>query len=278
MTYEDISLKVSEYRAECGLDSEDVHAPRVVVFDNIDEGARAVMEFTRASLEEHSRGAFVPAAGDTQVPVHRHADLISRQFQYRHIVGLDELHYTTQPEKKYYDATSFTRAVRAGLLEKILGLNIKDQHIVPNSFALDPEHENKLWGQRVAKLDIGVVHLGIGPIGSPHIGMIPKDASSEADTLLTEVDQVTRKTNGAALPNWDDYPTHSFTLAPATLMRASDVVLIAWGHSKSFNIANAVVGPFDPSIPSTWIQKCNTTVFLDEEAAAKTLQRLGLAT
>lgn len=112
--------------------------------------------------------------------------------------------------------------------------------------------------------------LGIGRTG--HIGFNEPGSSFASLTRVKTLTQQTRIDNARFFDSLDDVPIHCVTQGLGTIMRARQLVLLAFGEAKAEVLAGAVEGPLTSSLPGSLIQlHPHVTVIVDEAAASRLL-------
>ncbi|MGV8882735.1 MAG: glucosamine-6-phosphate deaminase [Rhodoglobus sp.] len=110
--------------------------------------------------------------------------------------------------------------------------------------------------------------LGIGRTG--HIGFNEPGSSFASLTRVKTLAQQTRIDNARFFDSIDDVPIHCVTQGLGTIMRARQLVLLAFGEAKADVLARAVEGPLTSSLPGSLIQlHPRVTVIVDEAAASR---------
>lgn len=110
--------------------------------------------------------------------------------------------------------------------------------------------------------------LGIGRTG--HIGFNEPGSSLASLTRVKTLNRWTRRDNARFFGgNVSRVPLHCVTQGLGTILRARQLVLLAWGESKAQAVAAAVEGPVTASVPASVIQlHRDVTVIVDGPAAA----------
>jgi glucosamine-6-phosphate deaminase len=110
--------------------------------------------------------------------------------------------------------------------------------------------------------------LGIGRTG--HIGFNEPGSGINSPTRMITLDSLTIADAAGDFHSEENVPRKAITMGVGTIMQARRIVLMAWGEKKASIIQQAVEGPIVDSVPATYLQKHNNTVFiLDKEAAAE---------
>ncbi len=110
--------------------------------------------------------------------------------------------------------------------------------------------------------------LGVGTDG--HIGFNEPGSSFASLTRVKTLTEQTREDNARFFDSPDDVPMHCITQGLGTILRASHLVMLAFGEGKADAVAASVEGPISAMVPGSAIQlHPHTTVVLDEAAASK---------
>lgn len=110
--------------------------------------------------------------------------------------------------------------------------------------------------------------LGIGRTG--HIGFNEPGSSLASLTRVKTLTEQTRRDNARFFTSLDEVPRHCLTQGLGTILRARELLLLAWGEAKAEALAAAVEGPITAALPGSVIQlHPEVTVVVDEAAASK---------
>jgi glucosamine-6-phosphate deaminase len=108
--------------------------------------------------------------------------------------------------------------------------------------------------------------LGIGPNG--HLAFNEPGTAFDSRTHLAALTDETRRANQDGFPG-ETVPERALTMGIATIMGATDLVLLAFGPAQAPPHAQALAGPIDPHTPASVLQQHpRVTVHLDRTAAA----------
>jgi glucosamine-6-phosphate deaminase len=109
--------------------------------------------------------------------------------------------------------------------------------------------------------------LGIGRTG--HVGFNEPGSSFASRTRVKTLTAQTRRDNARFFSSLAEVPTHCVTQGLGTILRARQLVLLAFGEAKADAVAGAVEGPITSSLPGSVIQlHPRVTVIVDEAAAS----------
>lgn len=143
-----------------------------------------------------------------------------------------------------------------------------DRAFLPQGDAADPEAEAARYEAAiVAAGDIGLQLLGLGLNG--HIGFNEPTSSLSSLTRIKTLTRSTREANARYFDRPDDVPRVAITMGIGTILRAQEVVLLAYGRQKADVVARMIEGPVMAACPATALQMhARVTVVLDEDAAS----------
>ncbi|WP_454811887.1 glucosamine-6-phosphate deaminase [Paenarthrobacter nitroguajacolicus] len=114
---------------------------------------------------------------------------------------------------------------------------------------------------------IDIQILGIGSNG--HVGFNEPGSSLASSTRIKALAEQTRKDNARFFSSPEEVPTHCITQGLGTILRARQLVLLAFGANKAQAVAAALEGPVSSAVPGSVIQQhARATVIIDEAAAA----------
>lgn len=127
------------------------------------------------------------------------------------------------------------------------------------------------YEQEVRAASIGLQILGIGSNG--HIAFNEPGTPFDSVTRVVELSAQTRSDNARFFPEGHPVPVQAVTQGIATILAASELLMLACGAGKARAVARALEGPVTDEVPASAVQlHSNVTVLLDRPAA------LGLST
>src|SRR5438034_9575482 len=113
--------------------------------------------------------------------------------------------------------------------------------------------------------------LGIGNNG--HIGFNEPGSSIYSKTRLITLENSTRLANSYEFANISEVPRMAVTMGISTIMKAKQVILLAWGPAKAPVVQKAVEGSVTEQIPASLLQQHADCTFVVDKAAAAELTR-----
>lgn len=113
--------------------------------------------------------------------------------------------------------------------------------------------------------------LGIGNNG--HIGFNEPGSSIYSRTRLITLENSTRLANSYEFANISEVPRMALTMGISTIMKAKQVILLAWGPGKAPVVQRAVEGAVTEQVPASLLQQHADCTFIVDKAAAAELTR-----
>jgi len=130
-------------------------------------------------------------------------------------------------------------------------------------------HEYEKMIEDAGGIDLQV--LGIGNNG--HIGFNEPGSSIYSRTRLITLENSTRLANSYEFANISEVPRMALTMGISTIMKAKQIVLLAWGPAKAPVMQRSVEGPVSEQVPASLLQQHHDCSFIVDEAAAAELTR-----
>ncbi|MGG1617209.1 glucosamine-6-phosphate deaminase [Paenibacillus sp. NRS-1782] len=203
------------------------------------------------------------ATGSTPIGIYRHLVEMYRKgqvsFARAYSVNLDE--YVGLPPEHPQSYRSF---MNEHLFQHI---DIPLAHTrVPDGNAADLAAECAAHEQ--AMLDHGPVDLQLLGIGhNGHIGFNEPGHGLTGATHVVDLEERTRIANARFFGNIDDVPKQAVTMGVGTILKAKQIILVAFGVDKADIVKQAFTGPVTTKCPASLLQ-ChpNVLILLDQEA------------
>ncbi len=141
--------------------------------------------------------------------------------------------------------------------------------LLPRGDASDIEAEAAAYEQSIVDAgDIGLQLLGLGANG--HIGFNEPTSSLRSLTRVKTLTRSTREANARFFDDPAEVPRLAITMGIGTILRADEVVLLAYGPAKAEAAAAMIEGPVSAACPASALQMHRkVTVVLDVAAAAR---------
>lgn len=241
----------------------------IKVWDNEAGASQAAARYWCDKIRDGAR-VLCLATGNTPVAFYREWSAMMRQDRL-----LSQL--TTFNLDEYWGLPpghpgSFRRYMEVNLFEP-LGLHSDQVHFLPS--CLQPpslQHpEETEWDicqryeeeiSRAGGIDLCL--LGIGENG--HIGFNEPGSPVDGGTHLVALTEKTRRANQTGFQ--DHTPERALTMGLQTIVKAKEIVLLAFGAQKAQALHDAFFGPLSEACPASVLQRHpRVTAFLDREAA-----------
>ena len=126
------------------------------------------------------------------------------------------------------------------------------------------------YEQEVQAAAIGLQILGIGSNG--HIAFNEPGTPFDSVTRVVELSGQTRNDNARFFPAGHSVPAQAMTQGIATILAASELLLVACGAGKASAVARAIEGPITDAVPASAIQLHSKVVVVLDPLAAQGLQ------
>lgn len=142
---------------------------------------------------------------------------------------------------------------------------------LPHGDAADPAAEAARYEAAIAGAgDIGLQLLGLGLNG--HIGFNEPTSSLSSLTRIKTLTQSTRDANARYFDDPEDVPRLAITMGIGTILRAQEVVLLAYGADKADIVAQMIEGPVAAACPASVLQMHRKVTIVLDEAASSALK------
>lgn len=207
------------------------------------------------------------ATGATPVGVYNELIRMHREegLSFRNVItfNLDE-YYPMKPTAKQ----SYVTFMNENLFDYI-DIDRNNIHIPDGTLPLETIHNFCLDYERkieeLGGLDMQI--LGIGRTG--HIGFNEPGSAPNSGTRLVTLDDLTRRDASRDFGGKENVPTKAITMGIGTILKAREIILMAWNGKKAEIIKKAVEGDISGEVPATYLQLSeNVTVVIDQDAAS----------
>ncbi len=240
------------------------------MYDDFTEASWHVAEHIAEIISQKERVVLGLCAGSTPSAVY--AELVRRHqeenlsFSTVQIFLLDE-YYPLSPKA--------IQSKRIEVSEKLLNhidINPDNIHSLSGT-AADPQEECHRYEEAIdAEGGIDFLLLGIG--GTGHIGANEPGTHLESKTRLVPLDRVTRISAASEFKGEENVPHSALTMGIGTIMRAKELLLLAFGEGKAKVVRDMVEGEVTPALPASVIQNHSHGSVLVDSAAASELGKV----
>lgn len=125
----------------------------------------------------------------------------------------------------------------------------------------------KTYEQQISAVGgIDFLLLGLGRSGN--IGVNIAGSTRNSQTRLILLDEQSRKEAVNTFDTLDNVPSSAVTMGIATMLKAREIALIAWGEDKAKSVKDVVEGPLTDAVPASSLQThSNARVYTDLNSA-----------
>ena len=247
------------------------------VFASISEGANSIADgiekVIRAKEQEKKPCVMALGTGTSLIPIYE--ELIRR-----HQAGLSFKNVVVFNGYEYYPLTPESSSTCISQLKKVFLDRIDVEK--DNIFSLDgtisqdsvsehcrqyEEHIDKLGG-------IDIALFGIGRTGNIAANEPGSSSASISRVILT--DDLLRAEMARSFGNNDQVPPCCITMGMATILKANDIYIAAWGDEKSMIIRDITEGKMTEAVPASFLQSHNHVRLVVDLPGASQLTRIKL--
>ncbi|AKP65959.1 glucosamine-6-phosphate deaminase [Levilactobacillus koreensis] len=139
---------------------------------------------------------------------------------------------------------------------------------VPDGTNADAAAETKRYDAIIKENPIDLQLLGLGQNG--HIGFNEPGTDPESTTHKVALTESTIAANARFFDNADEVPRFAYSMGVGSILKAKQILIVAYGEAKAAAVAAMIQGPVTPDVPASYLQTHpNVTVILDEAAASQ---------
>lgn len=237
-------------------DIREIDGFKVVIVENERLGGKEAFDLFQ---EAYDKGAtvFGLATGSTPETLYEQIRSSDLDFTDRVSVNLDE--YVGLPG-------NHEQSYRYFMEEKLFNEKPFNQSFVPDGLA-DEEEEIKRYNQILEQYPVDLQVLGIG--SNAHIAFNEPGTSFAALTHKVKLTDETIEANKRFFEKEEDVPKYAYSMGIASILRAKQILLLAYGKEKAQAIHDMLYSDKTEEIPATALKDhSDVTVILDKEAAS----------
>ncbi|MBJ7688606.1 glucosamine-6-phosphate deaminase [Weissella confusa] len=224
-------------------------------------GGRAGYEVFAEAVKNGAQ-VFGLATGSTPISIYDELKASDLDFSDKISINLDEYKGLPGTHEQSY---------RYFMNEHLFNAKPFKESYVPDGMA-DTETETKRYEGIIDANPIDLQILGLGQNG--HIGF--NEPGTPFDSLTHEVTltESTIEANARFFENENEVPRYAYSMGIGSIMKAKQILLVAYGAAKADAVAAMIEGPVTEEMPASILQKhANVTVIIDEAAGAKLTNR-----
>lgn len=247
----------------------------VHIFPNIKNGSQAVAkviaDLIREKQKKKQNCVLGLATGST--PKTLYAELVrmhrEENLSFKNVIAfnLDE-YYPIENDA----LQSYSRFMRNHLFDHV-DIKPSNIHIPDGQVKKEKIKSHCLEYERMIEAAGGIdlQILGIGNNG--HIGFNEPGSGIYSKTRLITLDNSTRIANAYEFANLSEVPRLAITMGISTIIKARQIILMAWGPNKAPVIKQAVEDDDTEHVPASLLQNHDNVSFYIDESAASELTR-----
>lgn len=232
---------------------------KLIHVENQVEGGKKAFELIREGMEERDVKVLGLATGST--PITMYETMVNSDVDFSDMIGvnLDEYVGLDGEDEQSY---------RYFMNEHLYNAKPFKETYVPNGVAEDADAECARYNQILADNPIDIQVLGIGTNG--HIGFNEPGTPFDSETRKVDLVESTIESNKRFFDSAEDVPTQAYSMGIGSILKAKEIILIAYGEAKADAIKGMIEGEITEDCPASALQKHdNVTVILDDAAAEK---------
>lgn len=120
--------------------------------------------------------------------------------------------------------------------------------------------------EELGGIDLAVLGIGV----NAHIGFNEPATPFDSRTHIQKLTNATRRQLADRFGGEDSVPEKGITLGIKTIIRARDIIVLAFGDEKAEAVFRMVYGRTEPYIPASYLQiPISVTAYIDRAAGAK---------
>lgn len=246
------------------------------IFQDSSEAAQVVAqemaELIRSRNEAGKKAVLGLATGSTPLPVYKELVRLHREenLSFRNVItfNLDEYFGLSPEHPESYNQFMWQR------LFSQVDIPADQVHVpsgtIPRSEVYEYCDRYEAEIEKAGGLDYQI--LGIGRTG--HIGFNEPGSTRDSKTRLVSLDSLTRRDAARDFLGEANVPRYAITMGVGTILKATKIVLMAWGEAKAVVVQQAAEEPPNENLPAGLLQGHPEVRFFIDEPAASALTRI----
>lgn len=243
---------------------------RVIVTKDYNEMSQAAADFVAHLATSKPNAALVLPTGETPMGLYR--ELTARYQQ----GTFDPAHLRIFQLDEYFGVTPDDERSLYGWVKRVcldpLGISPIQVVRLPGE-AADPIAACRAYHQAVlAAGGLDLALLGLGPNG--HLGYNDPPADASSPTRMLDLSESSIASAARYFGGRDRVPRQALTCGMDLLLDARQKLLMVSGAHKQEILRQSLIGPVNPQVPASYLQRAtNVTVIADEAAVAPELRK-----
>lgn len=235
---------------------------KIIQVPDYEEMSKRAAEFLLKKIKQNPILTLGLATGSTPKGLYEQLILDRKKhgtsFQHVTTINLDE--YIGLPASNPNSYHSFMTEN----LFRHLDIPVSNSYL-PNGEAADLQKECARYESIIDEKGIDVQVLGIGQNG--HIGFNEPGTSFNQTTHITTLAHSTRQVNARFFHSIEDVPKQAITMGIASIMKSSEILLLASGTKKAAAVHQLLSGEISEDFPASALHHHpHVTIIADDEA------------
>lgn len=245
------------------------------IYESLDEGSAAVASEIAAQIRKKQNEGknFLLAVSGGHSPISVYKELVRMHKEEKlsfHNVIIFNVY-------EFYPLPSATAGNMVQLKEVFLDqVDILPENVYSPDGTMPKEaiyEFSRNYEQRIQEVGgIDYILLGIGHAGN--IGLNGPGSNLNSTTRLVTLDSDSRNEATKIFSSLENVPMSAITMGISTILKAKNIVLLAWGEDKAPMVQKAVEGKVTDVIPASYLQTHNNARFVIDLSAAYELTRI----
>src|SRR6201994_2772673 len=242
----------------------------VNIFSSLEEGSsfigKEIASLIREKEKKGEKTVLGLATGSS--PKSLYAELVrlhrEEKLSFKNVItfNLDEYYPIDNDARQ-----SYNRFMKEQLFDKV-DIDQANCHIPNGQWKKEDIKQHCLEYEKMIE-DAGGIDLQVLGIGNNgHIGFNEPGSSIYSRTRLITLENSTRLANSYEFANISEVPRMALTMGISTIMKAKQIILLAWGPAKAPVMQRSVEGPVSEQVPASLLQQHHDCLFIVDEAAA----------
>lgn len=240
-----------------------------MIYESVEEGSLTIAREIATQIRKKQDGweKFVLALPGGRSPMNIYRELVRMHKE----EGLSFRNVIVFLEYEFYPLPKNVSGILENVKEDFLNhVDIRPENIYAPDATM-PKEDILAFCNKYEELmyqlgGIDYMLLGIGQ--ASNVMFNSPGTISSSRTRLVLLENAARKEAGRRFPSVDAVPASVITMGISNMMKAKNVVLLAWGDDKADIIAKTVEGPITDAVPSSYLQThANAKVVVDLSAA-----------
>lgn len=231
---------------------------KIIQVNNQEEGGKQAFNLIKQGMET---GAKVLGLATGSTPITLYKEMVQSDLDFSEMVAVNLDEYVGL-------AGDNEQSYRYFMNHQLFNHKPFKASYVPDGTEEDAEKECARYDQIIKENPIDIQILGIGTNG--HIGFNEPGTPFDSLTRKVGLTPSTIEANKRFFASVEDVPTEAYSMGIGSILKAKEIILIAYGENKAEAIYNMIEKEMSEDCPASALQQHdNVTVIVDQAASAK---------